>query len=164
MSNILMRTIGVAMLLAGRGHASVASSAQATEPPVVSTAYGRVSGVRQGDSHAYLGLPFAKPPVGDLRWRAPAKADSWTGVRDGSKFPANCYQAEARRFGPYTPEFMIDNSPVSEDCLYLNVWVQGTEAVPCRYSSGFMVAVLAADRDQYRSTTARDWRRRGLSW
>ena len=114
------------------GHASVANSAQATEPPVVSTAYGRVSGVLQGDSHAYLGLPFAKPPVGDLRWRAPAKADSWTGVRDGSKFPANCYQAEARRFGPYTPEFMIDNSPVSEDCLYLNVWVprNGGSALP----------------------------------
>jgi para-nitrobenzyl esterase len=95
---------------------------QPAGPAVVSTMYGNVSGTVDGDSHAYLGLPFARPPVGELRWAAPAKPDSWTGVRDGSKFGANCYQAEAGRFGPYTPEFMIDSSPVSEDCLYLNVW------------------------------------------
>jgi para-nitrobenzyl esterase len=97
MRSTLMKTLGVAAMLAACSGALLAYPAQAAEPAVISTANGRVSGIRQGDSHAYLGLPFAKPPVGELRWRAPAKPDSWSGVRDGSKFAANCYQAEARR-------------------------------------------------------------------
>lgn len=132
MVNAMMKSLSIALMVATCTGTLLPDSAMAADPAVVSTQYGRVSGVRQGGSHAYLGLPFAQPPVGDLRWRAPAKPDGWTGVRDGSKFAANCYQAEARRFGPYTPEFMIDAGPVSEDCLYLNVWspAQGGSNLP----------------------------------
>jgi len=124
--------MGVALLLAACSKSPSPEPAQPAGPAVISTAYGSVSGIVEGGSHAYLGLPFGKPPVGELRWRAPEKPEAWTGVRDGSKFGANCYQAEARRFGPYTPEFMIDSSPVSEDCLYLNVWTpaQGGTRLP----------------------------------
>ncbi|MEO8315121.1 MAG: carboxylesterase family protein [Pseudomonadota bacterium] len=117
----VMLTIGIALVLFAGGAFSQSRAAEA-KPPTVATTGGLVSGFRQGDSNAYFGLPFAQPPVGNLRWRAPLPPRSWSGVRDGSRFGANCYQAEGARFGPYTPEFMIDSSPVSEDCLYLNIW------------------------------------------
>jgi para-nitrobenzyl esterase len=88
---------------------------------VIATEQGRVSGVPDLASDAYLAIPFARPPVGPLRWRPPEAPAVWNGVRDGSHFSANCYQAPATGFGPFTPEFMADG-PVSEDCLYLNVW------------------------------------------
>jgi para-nitrobenzyl esterase len=113
-------SVGLAALVAAAlSHAPVLAQGAR---PVVATVQGQVSGVRQAGAEAFLGIPFARPPVGALRWREPMKLEPWRGVRDGSKFGANCYQAPAQRFGPYTPEFMIDASPVSEDCLYLNVW------------------------------------------
>jgi para-nitrobenzyl esterase len=124
------------MALAAILMASVASGATAADnAPVVMSDLGLVAGIRRGDSNAYLGIPFAKPPVGALRWRPPAAPDSWTGVRDGTHFGANCYQAPAARFGPFTHEFMIDRTPVSEDCLYLNLWT------PARSLSGLPVLV-----------------------
>lgn len=101
--------------------AATAAFAQSA-PSVVATAQGRVSGVRQLASDAYLGIPFAQPPVGALRWRPPQAPAAWQGVRDGSHFAASCYQAPATRFGPFTPEFMDVGPIISEDCLYLNVW------------------------------------------
>lgn len=61
--------------------------------------------------YSYLGIPYAKPPVNNLRFRAPIKADTWTEVRDASQFANLCIQ-------------MKDGEPIgSEDCLYLNVFV-----------------------------------------
>ncbi len=63
---------------------------------------------------SYKGIPYAAPPVGSLRWRAPQPAQPWTGVRDAKQYGHPCWQGTA--FGP------VDNSQASEDCLTLNVW------------------------------------------
>jgi para-nitrobenzyl esterase len=89
---------------------------------VVQTESGLVSGVKTGDITAYKGIPFAAPPVGDLRWKAPQPAKHWDGVRKCVAFSASPVQAKPTPFMVYTSEFLIPESPISEDCLYLNVW------------------------------------------
>jgi len=88
----------------------------------VTTAGGSLQGVpvNGGAVVAFKGIPFAAPPVGDLRWRAPQPAKSWTGMKKADTFGASCIQSNYRRL-PWTKEFMTDNE-TSEDCLYLNVW------------------------------------------
>ncbi|MFZ0663869.1 MAG: carboxylesterase family protein [Acidobacteriaceae bacterium] len=95
--------------------------------PVVRTADGSVSGQTDPSTHvaSFKGLPFAAPPVGDLRWRAPRPPHSWKGVRDGSHFAPSCMQRVHGTFLPWTREFLVQNQ-VSEDCLYLNVWTPRT--------------------------------------
>jgi para-nitrobenzyl esterase len=70
---------------------------------------------------AYLGIPYADPPIGDERWRAPAPLTPWTNVRAAVRFAPSCMQGPNTPFGPWTSEFLL-LGPVSEDCLYLNVW------------------------------------------
>ncbi|HME06303.1 MAG TPA: carboxylesterase family protein [Bryobacteraceae bacterium] len=80
---------------------------------LVSGADGRITGVR-----VYKGIPYAAPPVGDMRWKPPAPPAPWTGVKAATEFSPVCMQ------NPY-PETSIYYSPLpnrSEDCLYLNVW------------------------------------------
>ncbi len=74
---------------------------------------GEVQGVVAGGISIFKGIPFAAPPVGELRWKAPAPVKSWTGVKKADAFGPACMQA-ARAMG--------NTAPVSEDCLYLNVW------------------------------------------
>lgn len=105
---------GLVLILAG-------STAGGLADPILETTAGSFHGVHQGSSDAFLGIPFAEPPIGDRRWRAPVPAKPWSGVRDFTHFAASCYQAPAVPFGPFTPEFMTFG-PISEDCLYLNVW------------------------------------------
>jgi para-nitrobenzyl esterase len=94
--------------------------------PLVSTQNGDVKGIanQEGSVLAFKGIPYAAPPLGDLRWREPQPAASWDGVRDASKFCASCMQN--RVFSqlpnaPWSAEYMVQDS-VSEDCLYLNIW------------------------------------------
>lgn len=89
---------------------------------LVPTEAGLVSGVKTGDITAYKGIPFAAPPVGDLRWRAPQPVKHWSGARKCVAFSASPMQAKPAPFMVYTSEFLIPQSPISEDCLYLNVW------------------------------------------
>lgn len=119
---ILLRLATLAMLACSPGlHAS---------PLAVRVEQGALAGVdRQGVS-AFLGVPYAAPPVGPNRWRAPQPAARWTGVRQAKAFSANCMQDDgstARNMPPWTPEYMIQG-PVSEDCLYLNVWTPARSA------------------------------------
>lgn len=83
---------------------------------------GLLSGVTgANDVTSYKGIPYAAPPVGNLRWRAPQPPAKWSGVRNASEFGASCMQDIGTRFGPFTDEFMTQGD-VSEDCLFLNVW------------------------------------------
>ena len=69
----------------------------------------------------FKGVPFAAPPVGELRWRTPQPATPWDEVRDATEFGQRCYQPTID-FGFY----QTDPQPTSEDCLYLNVWTPAT--------------------------------------
>ena len=88
---------------------------------VVKTDAGSLSGVTAGGVSAYLGIPFAAPPVGDLRWRPPQPALPWEGVRKADTFGTSCMQNQAGSRLPWTEEFMTQG-PIGEDCLFLNVW------------------------------------------
>src|SRR5262249_23629849 len=101
---------------------SISALAEGPGTDPVKTDAGLVSGVPgPGGVTAYLGIPFAAPPVGDLRWRPPQPAPHWDGVRKADQFGTSCMQNQARSRLPWTEEFMTQNA-ISEDCLSLNVW------------------------------------------
>ncbi len=81
-----------------------------------------VPGVR-----VFKGVPYAAPPVGDLRWRPPQPPLKWEGARKADKFSDSCVQNLARSRNPWTAEFMAQNQ-ASEDCLCLNVWTAARSA------------------------------------
>src|SRR5512135_1882104 len=80
---------------------------------------GEVQGVVTEGISIFKGIPFAAPPVGDLRWKAPAPVKPWPGVRNADAFANACMQA---------PHSQGNTAPVSEDCLYLNVWTPARSA------------------------------------
>src|SRR4051794_27068422 len=89
----------------------------------VRTTGGLLTGTSGRDASVtvFKGVPFAAPPVGERRWRAPAPAAAWQGVRAADQFGPNCIQQIVDRRDPWTYEFMAHGA-TSEDCLYLNVW------------------------------------------
>jgi para-nitrobenzyl esterase len=98
-------------------------------PQPVRTANGPVAGVARADASvlAYKGIPFAAPPVGELRWRAPQAPVSWSAVRQADQYSASCIQNIVAERKPWTHEYMAHNK-ISEDCLYLNVWTPAKTA------------------------------------
>ncbi|MGA8743095.1 MAG: carboxylesterase family protein, partial [Terracidiphilus sp.] len=84
----------------------------------VKTEQGKVVGktINDGKVRAFMGLPYAAPPVGDLRWKAPQAPAKWKGDRDATKFGAHCAQRHV-----YDDMVFQDAGP-SEDCLFLNVY------------------------------------------
>jgi para-nitrobenzyl esterase len=98
--------------------AAMPFAATVAQAPRAQTVNGAVAGVTLPSGvKAFRGVPFAAPPVRENRWRAPQPVKNWTGVRQADRFADQCMQA--RVFG----DMMFRNSGVSEDCLYLNVWV-----------------------------------------
>ncbi|MBN1463494.1 MAG: carboxylesterase family protein [Paludibacteraceae bacterium] len=83
---------------------------------VVETQFGEIQGKLNGAVYEFLGIPFAKPPIGDLRWKAPENPDFWTDTLNTTTFAPVCPQKEFKQ-GESTYTFKGD-----EDCLYLNVW------------------------------------------
>jgi len=79
-------------------------------PEVACTEQGSVRGVAEGQTLAFKGIPYARPPIGELRWKPPVPAVRWDGVRDGS------------HYGPMCPQIIADEVKGDEDCLYVNVW------------------------------------------
>jgi para-nitrobenzyl esterase len=94
--------------------------------PIVKTSKGSVRGVTSDGTLVFKGIPFAKPPVGALRFRPPKPAVAWEGVRDATAFgpipmqmPNDALEAVFGR--------PAERPPMSEDCLYLNVWTPATD-------------------------------------
>ena len=95
------------------------------------TRYGEVQGTSSSVAGVavFRGVPYAKPPVGELRWRAPEKPEAWDGVLKCEKFRAAAMQTKAT-MPFYVKEFPIDYSQIAihEDCLYLNIWTPAVSA------------------------------------
>jgi para-nitrobenzyl esterase len=89
---------------------------------IIKTESGRVAGGQVGKVAVYKGVPFAAPPVGDLRWKAPQPVKPWEGVRACTTFTASPMQSKPVPFKMWTAEFIAPPEPLSEDCLYLNIW------------------------------------------
>jgi len=102
--------------------ALAASVLPAAAPDTVKVDTGRVKGAAANGVVAFKGIPFAAPPVGALRWKAPQPAPQWKGVRDALEFGPRCMQGRI-----YNDMVFRDKGP-SEDCLYLNVWTPSTSA------------------------------------
>lgn len=91
---------------------------------VVHTGAGNVEGTASADSkiRIFRGIPYAAPPVKDLRWKAPQPVEGWTGVRKAVEFGPRCMQGRI-----YADMIFRDSGP-DENCLYLNVWTPATSA------------------------------------
>ena len=104
---------------------SVMLSACSTQAPVVSVQGGRLQGVPSGQSGVtvFKGIPYAAPPLGDLRWQTPQPAAPWEGVKVCDSFGPICPQPGNKPGTFYGDEFYWAGTPEeNEDCLYLNVW------------------------------------------
>jgi para-nitrobenzyl esterase len=101
------------LLLAG---ASQGTPSKGSHPPRVNLEAGALEGMKFGpgeESLAFLGVPYAAPPVAELRWQPPVPMPKWAGIRKAIAFGASC---------PKLPQGWLPELPWNEDCLYLNVW------------------------------------------
>jgi para-nitrobenzyl esterase len=87
---------------------------------------GQLQGVVADGVASFKGIPFAAPPAGDLRWKSPAPAKAWTGIRKADAYASGCMQ------DPGMVKMMGASANVSEDCLYLNVWTAAKAATEKR--------------------------------
>ena len=86
------------------------------EKPIVETLQGKLSGSHESGLYLFKGIPFAQPPLGELRWKAPAPPKAWKGVRSAEKFGPRAMQR------PIFDDMQFRSDGMSEDCLYLNIW------------------------------------------
>jgi para-nitrobenzyl esterase len=109
---IMLMTIFIAIILA----------VEANSQSRVQTVGGTIEGVvDETGVRSFRGIPYAAPPVGDGRWRAPRAAAKWSGVRSARRFGAACIQRVVGERLPWSQEFMVREA-IDEDCLFLNVW------------------------------------------
>ncbi|MET7959138.1 carboxylesterase/lipase family protein [Micromonospora zamorensis] len=105
--------------MANFASASRGASTYPGQSPVVQTDKGAVRGEAKSMVTSFKGIPFAAPPTGDLRWKAPQPAAKWKGTRDATQFGASCVQGTG-----WDPGY--DKPTLTEDCLYLNVYRPST--------------------------------------
>ena len=134
----------VALATSGGCTSSTSSVQPVDTPPVdttatrVTTQEGVVSGQLENDAIAFQGIPYAAPPLGDLRWKSPQPVTPWQGELDTTAFKSPCIQPEKATSGSVS---VPSNTTVgSEDCLYLNVWTPATATS----SSALPVMVFSA--------------------
>lgn len=95
---------------------AAAAGAAKAGAPVVAIDSGQLAGAVEGGVASWKGIPFAAPPVGALRWRAPQPAAAWEGVRQATAYGSDCMQL------PFGGDAAPLGTPPAEDCLYANVW------------------------------------------
>jgi para-nitrobenzyl esterase len=106
-----------AMLMASPAPAQIVATPVPGDP--VSIDSGAVSGkVLPSNVKAYFGIPYAAPPLGDLRWRAPQKVEAWKGVYHADRLAPECIQVLRR----HNLNHYFGEEATSENCLYLNIW------------------------------------------
>ncbi|XP_070593865.1 acetylcholinesterase-like isoform X3 [Erythrolamprus reginae] len=126
---------------------------------VVVTSSGSIKGMRvltsSGAVNAYLGIPYAEPPVGSLRFQKPVPHQPWSNALEATRFGKPCHQWTSFHY-PYS-KIWVANEPHSEDCLFLNIWVphpQPSVPVPILvwiHGGGFIVG--AGSLDLYNGST-----------
>ncbi|GHV70059.1 carboxylic ester hydrolase [Spirochaetia bacterium] len=99
----------------------------------VTVRYGKLRGVQKIGYSVFRGVPYARPPVGALRWKKPEPPESWQGIREAKTFASRPIEEGSPPGSFYHKEFFADEDflpPTSEDCLYLNIWTpaENTEA------------------------------------
>ena len=88
---------------------------------IANTQCGKIKGIKVKENiFRFTGIPFAKPPVGELRFKAPVDPEPWTGIKDATEFGPASIQ-------PYDEGGLVSMGSQSEDCLLLNVWTQGLD-------------------------------------
>ena len=118
-----MNKFGLLLIASGVFTSSLTAYAAAASAPRATTATGVVQGTLESSGVAsYKGIPFAAPPVGDLRWKAPQPAQKWKGVRKADHFGPRGMQL------PLYSDMVFRSDGMSEDCLYLNVWTPAKSA------------------------------------
>jgi para-nitrobenzyl esterase len=115
MSQVPSRTVLFAAILA-LGALGAPVIAAAHDGPVVAIDTGKLAGAVEGGVASWKGIPFAAPPVGPLRWRAPQPAAPWDGVRQATEYGHDCMQL------PFASDAAPLGTAPAEDCLYANVW------------------------------------------
>src|SRR5262245_50397322 len=130
MTRVLALGLVLALSLAAcrRGGGDAALPPQTADPTSQrELSLGSVVGYASGAAgQGWLGIPFAKPPVGELRWRAPQPPEKWTGTRDALRVGSPCTQIAGLLSG--IPDAKAGTVVGSEDCLYLNVFApKGTQ-------------------------------------
>ena len=93
-------------------------SCQSEDPTIITTQNGKLRGVVEDEIFVWKGVPFAQPPVDELRWQAPQPLNSWEGIRDATEYGNICPSTSYGEQSIYE----IPPQEMSEDCLYLNVW------------------------------------------
>jgi len=134
------------LILAGLALALSATAFPASPSSRVKTRMGEIEGKDDGKVRSFLGIPYAAPPIGDLRWKAPQPAAKWSGVKKVTAFGFHCMQGNV--FG----DMVFHDPGASEDCLTLNVWVPDRHAeskLPVMvwiYGGGFVAGTTSESR------------------
>jgi para-nitrobenzyl esterase len=113
-----IKRLAVLAALVGLAGAPAARAAPGAAPPA-RVAAGLLAGDRTDTGSVFKGVPYAAPPVGDLRWKPPAPARPWMGVRAANRFGPACLQPISASGAPNLGGYA---GPVDEDCLTLNIW------------------------------------------